>query len=45
MVARFSKGFSLYFFSLRPNFDKLDTTDLVTTLECGGVEIDKDKIG
>jgi EAL and modified HD-GYP domain-containing signal transduction protein len=27
------------------NFDKLDTTDLVTTLECGGVEIDKDKIG
>lgn len=26
------------------NFDKLDTTDLVNTLECGGVEIDKDKI-
>jgi EAL and modified HD-GYP domain-containing signal transduction protein len=27
------------------NFDKLDTTDLVNTLECGGIEIDKDKIG
>jgi EAL and modified HD-GYP domain-containing signal transduction protein len=27
------------------NFDKLDTTDLVNTLECGGVEINKDKIG
>lgn len=27
------------------NFDKLDTTDLVNTLEYGGVDIDKDKIG
>ncbi len=27
------------------NFDKLYTTDLVNTLECGGIEIDKDKIG
>lgn len=27
------------------NFDKLDTTDLVNTLECGGVDIDKNKIG
>ncbi|MFA6189731.1 MAG: EAL domain-containing protein [Sulfuricurvum sp.] len=26
------------------NFDKLYTTDLVNTLECGGIEIDKDKI-
>ena len=26
------------------NFDKLDTTDLVNTLECGGIEIDKNKI-
>lgn len=26
------------------NFDKLDTTDLIYTLEYGGVEIDKDKI-
>lgn len=27
------------------NFDKLNTTDLVNTLECGGIEIDKNKIG
>lgn len=27
------------------NFDKLYTTDLVNTLECGGIEIDKNKIG
>ncbi len=26
------------------NFDKLYTTDLVNTLECGGIEIDKNKI-
>lgn len=26
------------------NFDKLDTTDLIYTLEDGGIEIDKDKI-
>lgn len=26
------------------NFDKLYTTDLVTTLECGGIEIDKNQI-
>ncbi|MDP3266713.1 MAG: EAL domain-containing protein [Sulfuricurvum sp.] len=27
------------------NFDKLYTTDLVNTLECGGIAIDKNKIG
>ncbi|HQS65577.1 MAG TPA: EAL domain-containing protein [Sulfuricurvum sp.] len=27
------------------NFDKLYTTDLVNTLECGGIPIDKNKIG
>ena len=26
------------------NFDKLDTTDLIYTLEYGGVEIDKSQI-